>query len=151
MLSRIAESLFWIGRYVERADVTARILDVQTQLLVEDPFVDEDESCRLLLGIMGVEHDGPVDQRVMLRMLLSDASSDASIVATLGAARESARISALESAASRSCESTRCSRAARCPGRKSPRSSRFTPYATASKPSSAAIASSTSKSSVLQK
>ena len=27
MLSRIAESLFWIGRYVERADDTARILD----------------------------------------------------------------------------------------------------------------------------
>ncbi len=41
MLSRIAESLFWIGRYVERADDTARILDVQTQLLVEDPWVDE--------------------------------------------------------------------------------------------------------------
>ncbi len=43
MLSRIAESLFWIGRYVERADVTARILDVQTQLLVEDPFVQEED------------------------------------------------------------------------------------------------------------
>mgnify|MGYP002128547647 CR=1 FL=1 len=28
MLSRIAESLFWIGRYVERADGTARLLDV---------------------------------------------------------------------------------------------------------------------------
>lgn len=91
MLSRIAESLFWIGRYVERADVTARILDVQTQLLVEDPNAREEESCRLVLGIMGVDHDGPVDQRVMLRMLLSDGSSDASIVATLGAARESAR------------------------------------------------------------
>ena len=28
MLSRIAEAVFWIGRYVERADQTARILDV---------------------------------------------------------------------------------------------------------------------------
>ena len=28
MLSRIAESLFWIGRYVERAEDTARITDV---------------------------------------------------------------------------------------------------------------------------
>ena len=37
MLSRIAESMFWIGRYVERAEDTARILDVQTQLLLEDP------------------------------------------------------------------------------------------------------------------
>ncbi|MFI5429728.1 alpha-E domain-containing protein [Aeromicrobium sp. UC242_57] len=37
MLSRIAQSLFWIGRYLERADDTARILDVQMQVLVEDP------------------------------------------------------------------------------------------------------------------
>ena len=32
MLSRIAESLFWIGRYIERSDGTARILDVHLQL-----------------------------------------------------------------------------------------------------------------------
>ena len=31
MLSRIAEAVFWIGRYVERADQTARILDVSLQ------------------------------------------------------------------------------------------------------------------------
>ena len=37
MLSRIAESMFWIGRYVERAEDTARILDVQSQLILEDP------------------------------------------------------------------------------------------------------------------
>ncbi|MFL6176955.1 MAG: alpha-E domain-containing protein, partial [Ornithinibacter sp.] len=49
MLSRIAESLFWIGRYVERADDTARILDVQLQVLVEDPSIDEATSCEQLL------------------------------------------------------------------------------------------------------
>jgi len=36
VLSRIAESVFWIGRYLERADCTARILDVHVQMLVED-------------------------------------------------------------------------------------------------------------------
>ena len=41
MLSRIAESLFWIGRYVERADNTARLLDVHLNVLLEDPWVDE--------------------------------------------------------------------------------------------------------------
>jgi len=40
MLSRIAESLFWIGRYLERADDTSRILDVQLQVLLEDPGVE---------------------------------------------------------------------------------------------------------------
>lgn len=91
MLSRIAESLFWIGRYVERADVTARILEVQNQLLVEDPFVEEEASCRLLLGIMGVEYDGPLDQRELMRLMVYDAGAEASIVSTLNAARESAR------------------------------------------------------------
>ena len=28
LLSRVAESLFWLGRYVERAENTARLLDV---------------------------------------------------------------------------------------------------------------------------
>ena len=38
MLSRIAESLFWIGRYVERADGTARILDVHLERLNHLPM-----------------------------------------------------------------------------------------------------------------
>ena len=50
MLSRIAESLFWIGRYVERAEDTARILDVQTQLILEDPGVDEEVTQRSECG-----------------------------------------------------------------------------------------------------
>lgn len=41
MLSRISESLFWIGRYVERAEDTCRILNVHQQLLVDDPQIDE--------------------------------------------------------------------------------------------------------------
>ena len=48
MLSRIAESLFWIGRYIERSDGTARILGVHLQLLLEDVAVDEDTACRPL-------------------------------------------------------------------------------------------------------
>ena len=57
MLSRIAESLFWIGRYIERSDGTARILDVHLQLLLEDPWIDEDTACRSLLCVMGIEAD----------------------------------------------------------------------------------------------
>nr|MDQ3962275.1 alpha-E domain-containing protein [Thermoproteota archaeon] len=48
MLSRIAEALFWIGRYVERADDTARILDVHYHLLLEDPWIEEESACRAL-------------------------------------------------------------------------------------------------------
>ena len=41
MLSRIAESLYWIGRYIERAEDTARLLDVHYHLLLEDRRADE--------------------------------------------------------------------------------------------------------------
>lgn len=91
MLSRIAESLFWIGRYVERADYTARILDVHLHTIVEDPFVDEGQVCRSLLGVMGLAQDGVVDRRDVLRLLMYDPASEHSIAATLGAVRESAR------------------------------------------------------------
>ena len=60
MLSRIAESLFWIGRYIERSDGTARILDVHLQLLLEDPWIDEDTACRSLLSVMGSEANDDV-------------------------------------------------------------------------------------------
>jgi uncharacterized alpha-E superfamily protein len=93
MLSRIAESLFWIGRYVERAEGTARILDVQTQLILEDPTVDEDVTCAGVLAVMGIPagSDELVDVREMLRRLVYDPSCDTSIAACLIAARESAR------------------------------------------------------------
>ena len=71
MLSRIAESMFWIGRYVERAEDTARILDVQTQLMLEDATIDEETTCRGLLSIMGVE-DAP-EPRSTSRYVLSSA------------------------------------------------------------------------------
>ena len=93
MLSRIAESMFWIGRYVERADDTARILDVTTQLLLEEGHGDEDRVCRSLLSVMGVDAppDHPCDTRLVMEQLAYDLDSPSSIAATLAAARESAR------------------------------------------------------------
>jgi uncharacterized alpha-E superfamily protein len=55
LLSRLAESLFWIGRYVERADDTSRIVDAYLHRLLEDPFEDESLACQSLLAIMGLE------------------------------------------------------------------------------------------------
>jgi uncharacterized alpha-E superfamily protein len=101
VLSRIAESLFWIGRYVERADDTARILDVHTQRLVEDPWIDERRACANLLALMGsptavgVEGRGATepeaDTELVLNTLAFDRTSPSSIVGALSAARENAR------------------------------------------------------------
>ena len=94
MLSRIAESLFWIGRYVERADDTARILDAHLQLLLEDPWVEEDLACRSLLAVMGAPEPAPemiITRSDVMDMLAHDISSPGAIAGALAAARENAR------------------------------------------------------------
>ena len=94
MLSRIAESLFWIGRYIERSDGTARILDVHLQLLLEDPWIEEDLACRSLLSVMGAEmppEDDVLSRADVLNILAVDRTQPASIAYSLNAARENAR------------------------------------------------------------
>ncbi|MBZ2195210.1 alpha-E domain-containing protein [Occultella gossypii] len=94
MLSRIAESLFWIGRYVERADDTARILDAHLQHQLEDPWMEEDQACRSLLGVMGAAAPPPgveVTRQTVLQTLAYDRTSPGAIAGALAAARENAR------------------------------------------------------------
>lgn len=94
MLSRIAESLFWIGRYVERADDTARLLDVHVQLIAEDPWAEEDLACRSLLSVMdhAVRADqGEIGRADVLAWLAFDPDVPSSVAGSLGAARENAR------------------------------------------------------------
>jgi uncharacterized alpha-E superfamily protein len=93
MLSRIAESLFWIGRYIERAEDTARILDVNIHHLLEAPTVDEASSCQILLEAMGVPlpEDEVIDSRIATDLLAFDEGNPSSIVASLTAARANAR------------------------------------------------------------
>ena len=93
MLSRIAESLFWIGRYLERAEDTCRIVEVHLQLLLDDPSVDQEAAGQSLLEVMGeAPAEGrPADAQYVLTTLCYDADSAASVAAALGGARESAR------------------------------------------------------------
>ena len=41
MLSRVANSLYWLSRYIERAENVARILDVNLQLLLDFRSLDD--------------------------------------------------------------------------------------------------------------
>lgn len=86
MLSRIAESLFWIGRYVERADSTARILDVHVERTLADPWIDEAAVSRSLLSVMGapVDHDVRTGRRELLETLAYDTVSPSSITGRSG-------------------------------------------------------------------
>ncbi|RKR88560.1 putative alpha-E superfamily protein [Micromonospora pisi] len=92
MLSRIAESLYWIGRYVERAEDTARILDVHLHRMLADPWSDEETACRSLLAVMGVPPpEQPVSAARVVGLLGLDEGSHSSVVGALAAARENAR------------------------------------------------------------
>ena len=91
MLSRIAQSLFWIGRYLERAEDTTRIVDVHLQLLLDDPSVDQEAASATLLAVMGAPVGDLADTAEVMRALCYDSTSPCSIAAALGGAREAAR------------------------------------------------------------
>lgn len=89
MLSRIAESLFWIGRYLERAEDTCRIVDVHLQLLIDDPSVDSDEAAATLLALMGSPLTPPENtdpNETVMAQLCWDVASPCSIAAAIGGA-----------------------------------------------------------------
>ena len=75
MLSRIAESLFWIGRYLERAEDTSRLLEVHLTLLLEDPVVDEEATSEVLLRVMGIDGTASPDHQTVLQLLGWDETS----------------------------------------------------------------------------
>jgi uncharacterized alpha-E superfamily protein len=93
VLARNAESLYWIGRYVERADDTARILDVSVHQLLEDATVNPDSESRQLLSVLGITPpDGASLDVWSLTELVAYSSSNAgSIVASVTSARENTR------------------------------------------------------------
>ena len=97
MLSRTADHLFWMSRYMERAENTARMLDVnyQTSLLPQSADMAE-QGWRGLLSISELsgafaQRHGEVTARNVLHFMVRDESNLSSIWNCLRAARENAR------------------------------------------------------------
>jgi uncharacterized alpha-E superfamily protein len=97
MLSRTADHLFWMARYMERAENTARMLDVnyQTSLLPQSADAAE-KGWKGLLSISELSGDyakryGRIDAREVMDFMVSDANNPSSIRSCLMAARENAR------------------------------------------------------------
>ena len=96
VLSRIAESLYWLGRYTERAEATARILDVYSHALLEDRVGGEESACRRLVEAMGAaEAAAAVEVETNIESLVGffvdDPRFAGSIVRSLEAMWENAR------------------------------------------------------------
>lgn len=94
MLSRHAENLFWIGRYVERAEDTARLLDVTYHGLLEAGSerspTDVWSECleMLMLEDEGIEE---IAGEAVGERLIADRTEPGSLVSIVGKARENAR------------------------------------------------------------
>lgn len=100
MLSRTADHLYWMARYTERAENTARMLDValQTSMLPQSKLETE-QAWRAMLGISELQaafdarhgQRARLDAQDVLDFMMRDPSNPSSIVACLTAARENAR------------------------------------------------------------
>ena len=96
MLSRLAESFFWMGRYLERAEATARMLGEHHQLLVEDRTVSDPEAIQALVDVLALDPASLATiaaggQRAFLKGVLGDVSHPSTVVGAIASARENAR------------------------------------------------------------
>lgn len=97
MLSRTADHLYWMSRYLERAENLARMLDARhRRSLLPGSAADERQSCLRLLGSLGLaeayaERHGELDPARTFDFLATDRASGHSIASCVRAARENAR------------------------------------------------------------
>jgi uncharacterized alpha-E superfamily protein len=92
MISRVAEHCFWLGRYLERAEDTARVLDVNQTLLL-DYHVPVEQQWRPVLIISGVyDMPGEPEAEAVQNYMTWETANPSSIASSLAAARENARI-----------------------------------------------------------
>jgi len=93
MLSRVADSLYWMSRYLERAEHTARLIDVDFELrLDQSPEASAGRWLRLLEALQAPPpEDGKIDATTLTHILTLDKTNSSSIISCVAAARENLR------------------------------------------------------------
>jgi uncharacterized alpha-E superfamily protein len=93
MLSRVADSLYWMSRYLERAEHATRLLDVNLNLMLDESPTSSDHRWMRMLQALGnpkrLKWNG--NPYELARNLTFDTSSKSSVVSCIIAARENAR------------------------------------------------------------
>jgi uncharacterized alpha-E superfamily protein len=93
MLSRVADSLYWMSRYLERAENTTRQLDVTMSLMLDTGGANVETRWQRLLASIGkpagFEWNGAAES--MARALVFDSLNPASVTFCINGARENAR------------------------------------------------------------
>lgn len=97
MLSRVAQNIYWMARYIERAEDTARIINVNTNLLLDLPR-NMTFGWLPLIFIVGAEKqffekdpNRLADESTVVKFLISDSDNPGSIISSLASARENLR------------------------------------------------------------
>ena len=93
MLSRVADSLYWMSRYIERAEHTTRLLDVNLNLMLDESGTSADHRWQRMLRALGspTEMQWTGDPYALMQALFLDTEYDGSILSCITAARENAR------------------------------------------------------------
>ena len=93
MLSRVADSLYWMSRYLERAEHTTRLLDVNLNLMLDESSTSSDHRWLRLLQALGkprrIKWDG--DPYELTRTLTFDVENKSSVLSCIIRARENSR------------------------------------------------------------
>ncbi len=95
MLSRVAENIYWMGRYIERAENTARLVSVNSILLLDLPRTIA-PGWEPLIDICGAREEfhnryKEAGERQVTKFLLADEDNPGSILNALQAARDACR------------------------------------------------------------
>ena len=95
MLSRVAENLYWIARYFERAENTARLINATTQVLLDLPR-GASFGWDVLIKVAGLdelfrESGRRDDEASIVRFLIDDECNPSSIMSSIRCARENCR------------------------------------------------------------
>jgi len=95
MLSRVAENLYWMTRYMERAENTARLINATSQVLLDLPH-GASFGWDVLIKVVGLdelfrEHYAAYDEASIMRFLINDEKNPSSILSCIHNARENSR------------------------------------------------------------
>jgi uncharacterized alpha-E superfamily protein len=93
MLSRVADNLYWMSRYLERAEHTARLLDVNLNLMLDESASSADLRWQRVLSALGKPKSlaWSGDAYQIAQILTFDPSTRSSITSCIASARENAR------------------------------------------------------------
>jgi uncharacterized alpha-E superfamily protein len=91
MLSRVADSLYWMSRYFERADHSARVLDANYNLMLNPSKVSTEQRWQRITASLGLGPEAAeFDPLTAMIKLISDTGNRSSIVSCITTARENA-------------------------------------------------------------